>query len=300
LTPFYAALTRRPRLSYTLTTDSKSTIEKEGNFMRKPILIAAGAAAALATAAVAVAATFTAGGITTTSATTFKATQPTDVKTRTCTGGDGKQFTITDARYTGTAVFTNPGAPNNVFDGPLAIHARTTVDMSSHLGVVEGDFKINNGDNRLSGRFVGTLDANGALAGFLTGKSHGNKATVLGTLGGTFTTAAGLDAKLGSGASVTPAALLVGPVCKGKPEPPKPAPKPKRFHIEGTLAINGTPTPTSVTVTGKGPTTATCSFDGGSPGLTGFAAGDRVEMACEGVVNNNVTTWYLRELKKHH
>ena len=242
--------------------------------MPKPVLIAAGAAAALATAAVAVAATFTASGITNTTA-TLNTTTATDVKTRTCTGGDGKAFTITDARYAGTADFTNPGLPGNEFDGPLTVHARTTVDSATHLGVVDGSFKVNDGDNRLSGRFTGVVDANGNLSGFLTGK--------LGTV------------------NLTPNAVLVGPVCKGKPkpEPPKPAPNSKRFHIEGTLAINGNP-PTSLTVTAKGPTTATCNLDGSSPALTGFAAGDRVEMACEGVVNNNVTTWYLRELKKHH
>ena len=267
--------------------------------MPKPVLIAAGAAAALATAAVAVAATFTASGITNTTA-TLNTTTATDVKTRTCTGGDGKAFTITDARYAGTADFTNPGLPGNEFDGPLTVHARTTVDSATHLGVVDGSFKVNDGDNRLSGRFTGVVDANGNLSGFLTGKSHGNHATVVGTLGGTFSTATGLTGKLGT-VNLTPNAVLVGPVCKGKPkpEPPKPAPNSKRFHIEGTLAINGNP-PTSLTVTAKGPTTATCNLDGSSPALTGFAAGDRVEMACEGVVNNNVTTWYLRELKKHH
>jgi hypothetical protein len=299
LTPFYAALTRRPRLSYTLTTDSKSKIEKEGNFMRKPVLIAAGAAAALATAAVAVAATFTAGGITNTAA-TLNTTTATDVKTRTCTGGDGKAFTITDARYTGTADFTNPGLPGNEFDGPLAVHARTTVDSATHLGVVDGSFKVNDGDNRLSGRFTGVVDANGNLSGFLTGKSHGNHATVVGTLGGTFSTATGLTGKLGT-TTLNPNAVLVGPVCKGRPEPPKPpkpAPKPQRFHIEGTLAINGNP-PTSVTVTGKGPTTAMCTIDLNSPPLTGFAAGDKVEMACEGT-NATPPAWFLRELKKHH
>ena len=259
--------------------------------MRKAALIAAGALTALTAAAVAIAGGFTASGVSATTA-TLNTTQATDVKTRTCTGGDNKTFTVTDARYTGSADFTNPGSE---FDGPLTIRARTVVDTASKLGVVQGTFKVNDSDTRVSGQFWGTLDASGNISGFLTGGSHGNHATVLGTLGGTFSTGTGLTGKLGT-APLNPMAVVVGPVCRGEAKP-APTPKPKRFEIHGTLSAIGANN-SSVTVTAKGPTTATCNTDASSPSLTGFAVNDQVEMTCEGSVSNNVTTWLLRGLKK--
>src|SRR5262249_33197851 len=123
--------------------DGRLRDEREGGeYMRKAALIAVGAFIALATAAVAMAAVFTASGISTTTA-TLNTTQATDVRTRTCTGGDNKTFTVTDARYTGAADFTNPGSE---FDGPLTIRARTVVDTATKLGVVQGSFKVNDSD----------------------------------------------------------------------------------------------------------------------------------------------------------
>jgi hypothetical protein len=265
--------------------------------MRKTVLIALGAAIALVSTAVAVAAVYTASGVGTTAA-TLATTQATNVSTRSCTGGDGKAFTVTQGRYTGTANFTNPATE---FDGPLTISARTVVEGGSKLGYVEGSFRVRDDDTRLSGWFWGTLDSSGKLAGFLSAGSRGNHARVLGTLSGTFAPATGFvgDGLLGSAPSSAALAVVAGPVCKGeRPKPPKPSPRPKRFEVKGTLAINGNPA-TSVTVTAKGPVTATCTLDGSSPSLTGFASGDRVEMKCEGVVTNNTTTWMLRGLKKH-
>ena len=156
--------------------------------MRKRLLIALGATVALVAAATAYAA-FTATGITGTTA-MLTTTTASDVKTRQCTGGDGKAFTITDAKFTGTAVFTNPvGA----LDGPASFRVKTTVDDTSKLGYVEGSVKVKDDDTDFHGRFVGTLDATGKFAGFLTGDAHkGSKANVLGTLSGTFAGSHGL------------------------------------------------------------------------------------------------------------
>lgn len=257
--------------------------------MRKTVLIGLGAVGALVAAAVGAAAVFTAGGVTATTA-TLNTTQAGDVKTRTCTGADEKTFTVTDGRYTGVADFTNPGSE---FDGPITVRARTIVDTASKLGVVTGTFRIKDDDSSVSGRFTGTLDANGNLNGFLTGASRGNHAAVYGTLGGTFSTATGLTGKLGT-APLTPAAVVVGPICKGKPKQEQ---KPRSVRIEGTIsAIGGTPA--SITLSPKGPVTATCQTDASSPSLSGFEVGTRVQMTCVGIVNGSTTTWTLRELKK--
>jgi hypothetical protein len=266
--------------------------------MRKRLLIALGATVALVAAATAYAA-FTASGISTTAA-TLTTTTANDVKTRQCTGGDGKAFTITDAKFTGTADFSNPAAD---LDGPLSLHAKTTVDDASHLGYVEGSFKVKDADTDLHGRFVGTLDATGKFAGFLTGDAHGgNKANVLGTLSGTFAGNTGFaspGAALGTAPASAALAVIAGPVCKKaeQPKPPKPnppAPKPKKFDIHGTISALGAGPPQTVTVLGKGPTTATCTVDGSSPSIAGFAVNDKVKMKCENISN----TWFLRELKK--
>jgi hypothetical protein len=261
--------------------------------MRKTVLIALGAAIALVSAAVAMAAVYTASGVSATTA-TLATTQATDVKTRTCTGGDGKTFTITSGRYTGTADFTNPATD---LDGPLTISARTTVESGSKLGYVEGSFRVKDDGTRVSGKFWGTLDDGGKLAGFLTGSSRGAHARVLGTLSGTFAPATGFvgNASLGSAPTSAALAVVAGPVCKGKPkpEPPK-TPKPKVSSVSGTVsAVGDGSVGSTITVMTKGPSYATCTRDATSPATTGVTVGTRVEMKCE----NINTTWTLRALK---
>jgi hypothetical protein len=262
--------------------------------MRKRLLIAIGATAALVAAATAYAA-FTASGISTTAATLTTATAS-DVRTRQCTGGDGKAFTITDAKFTGTADFTNPAAD---LDGPLSLRAKTWVDDASKLGVVEGSFKVRDDDTDFHGRFVGTVDGTGKFAGFLTGDAHhGSKVKVLGTLSGTWAGNTGFASpggQLGTAPASAALAVIVGPVCKKQkePKPPKP-PHNKKFDIHGTISAIAPGPPQTVTVLGKGPTTATCTLDGSSPSIAGFAVNDKVKMKCESISN----VWYLRELKK--
>jgi hypothetical protein len=255
--------------------------------MRKAILLAIVSAFVLSATA-AMAAIFTASGVSATTA-TLTTSQAVSVKTRTCTGADGKSFAITSGRYTGAADFNAPAE----LDGPLTLSVQTTVDTASHLGYVEGSFRIKDDDSRLSGKFWGTLDGTGKLAGFLTGGSHGHHARVLGTLSGTWVPATGFSgpASLGSAPTSAAFAVVAGPVCHGKP---KPAPKPKLVEVHGTISAIGT-NPASITVTGKGPTTATCALDPTSPSIAGLAVGNKVEMKCENV--NNV--WTLRKIEKH-
>ena len=273
--------------------------------MRKTLIIAAGAAVALVAAAVAMAAVFTATGVSATTA-TLTTDKFSDVTTRTCTGADNKSFAITHGHYTGMADFTTPATE---LDGPLTIHARTTVDTSAvpgtKLGYVEGSFRIKDDDTRVSGRFWGTLDASGKLAGFLTGSSHGSHAKVLGTLSGTFAPATGFvgSASLGANSSSAALAVVAGPVCKGPKPAPKPAPKPKParpVEVKGDVTGLDTVLPDlSITVTPKKGDPKTCAIDGSSPSTALFPVGTKdVEMKCMWV-GTPTAVLTLRELHKH-
>jgi hypothetical protein len=253
--------------------------------MRKTLIIAGGAVAALVAAAVAVAAVSV--GVSPTTATL--STETYSAKTRTCTGGDGASFAITEGRYVGKADFSTPVSD---LDGSLTISARTTQDTTTtntnaKIGYVEGSFRIKDDDSRVWGRFWGTLDKSNKLSGFLVGESRGNHTKVFGTLNGTFDPTKGFTspATVGSTSASAALAVVAGPVCKD----PKPTPRPKRLEVHGTLAL-GTG---NVSVTRNG-FTATCTVDKDSPSLTGFAKDDKVEMKCE----NPGSGWLLRGLKK--
>lgn len=252
--------------------------------MRKTFLIALGAAVALVGAAVAMAAVFTATGVSTTTA-GFSAAK-TSGSSRSCTGGDGKAFTLTHGRYTGTADFANPTSD---LDGPLRIDAHTTYSTTDGRGYVEGSFRVRDDETRLTGTFTGTLTGT-QLVGFLKASTRGNHARVIGSMSATFDPATGFTSgQVGSASSTAVLAVLAGPACKGKP-----APKPKRVDVHGTLTINSGAVPVTVTVTSKGPTQTTCVL--GTVSTAGLANGDRVHMKCEQATSSD--PWLVKELKK--
>ena len=82
--------------------------------MRKTLIVAIAAAVALATAAIAMAAVYTASG--SAPRPPRSSTDKVSLRSASCTGGDGKAFTITQGRYTGTATFAAPAAE---LSGPL-------------------------------------------------------------------------------------------------------------------------------------------------------------------------------------
>ena len=124
--------------------------------MRKTLIIAIAAAAALAIAAVAMAAVYTASGRHRDDRHVLDR-QGLEVSSASCTGGDGKAFTVTLGHYTGTA--TSP-LRRRTLERPANDHARTTYSTTDGLGWVEGSFRVKNNrhdPNRLNGRFTGTL-----------------------------------------------------------------------------------------------------------------------------------------------
>ena len=258
--------------------------------MRKSLMIALAAAVALVTAAVALAAVFTASGVNAATA-SFSTDKVSPVRSTSCTGADGKAFTVTRGHYSGIATFAAPAA---ALGGALKIDARTTYSTTDGLGYVEGSFRVKGDPGRLlSGRFTGTLKGS-QLVGFLSASSRGHHARVLGNLSATFVPATGFaGGAVGSTSSTAVLAVVAGPVCPR----PKPTPKPRPVAVDGKVSAVGDGTVGStITVTSRGPSTATCTRDAASPATTGFAIGTRVEMKCAYIG----TTWTLREIHAHH
>ncbi len=256
--------------------------------MRRTLIIALGTAVALATAALAFAVVPSVVGVSVATA-TFSTNKIEKSKTRTCTA-DTKTWQITDGHYTGTVTSLNA-----VLAGSLAIHARTTYNTTDKLGYVEGSFRVKDDDSRVRGKFSGTIN-DGKLVGFLTGKSHGNHAKVLGNLSAAF---AGdstnfTDGQLGSGSSAAVLAVVAGPACKG-PKSDKPA---RTVSVKGEVTALPTVAPFTITVTPKKGDAKTCAIGGSSPSTALFPVGTKnVEMKCEWVGTAPAAVLTLSKLK---
>ena len=251
--------------------------------MRRTILIAVGAAVALATAGIALA-TLSAAGVSATTA-TFNAAKERS-ETRTCTG-DGDTYEITNGRYTGKIDFADP---NSDLDGPVTIHARLVRNMSDKIGYVDGWFRIKDDDRRGHGKFVGVVDGDGNVDGFVQGRVNRHYALVLGGLSAKFSNDGGFtEGRLGNGTTSLPA-VLVGRPCKNS----KPAGIAVRLVVKGKVSQLDA---AKITVDPRDKTAAqTCEIKSGtSPSLEGVAVGSEVEMGC-GLVDGKMT---LLKLKKH-
>ena len=256
--------------------------------MRKRLLIALGATAALVVAATAYAA-FTASGI--------------SDHRRDADDDDGDRCQDPPVHRRGRQGVhdhgraSSPAPPTSRSRQPIStaratFHVKTTVDDASHLGYVEGSFKVKDADTDFHGRFVGTLDAAGQVRRLPHGRrpsrqqGEGPRHAERHVRGRPRASRPGRSARNRSASAAL--AVIAGPVCKKakEPKPPKPnppAPHNKRFDIHGTIsAIGGSPVSASPYV-GKGPTTAMCTVDGSSPSTTGFAVNDKVKMKCEQV-----------------
>ncbi|MEO5633881.1 hypothetical protein [Gaiella sp.] len=261
--------------------------------MRRTVTIALGTAAALATAAVAFAVVPAVVGINPATA-TFSTATIEKSKTRSC-AADTKTWEITRGHYTGSVV-----SGNSMLAGSLKIHAKTTYNTTDKLGYVDGSFRIKDDDSRFKGKFAGTIK-DGKLVGFLTGKSHGNHAKVLGNLSADFAGGATnfTNGKIGAESSDAVLAIVAGPVCKseksGKSGKSGKSEKARRIEVKGEISAIGT-SPTTVTVTGKDGS-KTCAIDAGYPIPDGFPVGTKdVEMKCKAIGDSAV--WTLRKLEK--
>ncbi len=174
---------------------------------RKPLAALAASVSALVVAGFALAHGGGPGSVQAASA-TFDAATVTDLHSGTCTGADGT-YTRTKATYTGNA--TSSDARLN---GTLTVRAKTFYNADTNLGVVEGQFRVENADGHTNGKFV-AVDTHGTLDGWLGGRAHGPHAGLFGGFSATFDPTAGFSGgQLGTGSS-TNAAVFVSGHCGG-------------------------------------------------------------------------------------
>lgn len=264
--------------------------------MRRTLTIALGTAAALATAAVAVAVVPAVVGISTAKA-EFSTAAIEKSKTSSCIA-DGDTWQMTHGHYTGTV-----SSDNVILAGPLKIHAKTTYNTTDKLGFVKGSFAVKDVDSNVRGTFVGTI-SDGKLVGYLTAKSRGNHASVLGNLSADFAGGATnfVGGQLGSDSSKAVLAVVTGPACKApKSDKPKDAKdekdeKGKRKHVEveGEVTARADGPPATITVTGK-KGSITCNV-GSYIVPADVTVGTKVEMKCEGA--GEPVVWTVSKLKK--
>ena len=126
---------------------------------------------------------------------TFSATAG-STSTRTCTTSDGKTIVVTDGQYTGTAT------GDADLTGPITLRARSVVNTTDNVGVVNGYFKINIANADDTRAAYSAVYDHGTIAGYATGKAHQSNARLFGNLSATFAAATGFaNGKLGGGTS---------------------------------------------------------------------------------------------------
>jgi hypothetical protein len=147
----------------------------------KKLTIAAIVIATLACAGIAVARDVDGGAQSATAVNaTFTATSVKSVDTHTCTTSTGKTIASTKATYTGTA----SGSPD--LTGAASIAARSTIDTSDGLGVVNGTLKV----GKTEAHFSAVYD-HGALAGTASGHGATPHVQLLANVSATFGTTTG-------------------------------------------------------------------------------------------------------------
>ncbi|HET7129537.1 MAG TPA: hypothetical protein VFJ93_10740 [Gaiellaceae bacterium] len=237
--------------------------------MRKLILATAGLAALVATG-VAVAHGIQGAKTAKAVAATFSASAGT-VTTRTCTTTDGKSISVTDGKYTGTALGDADLA------GAITLRVRSAINTTDKVGTVSGAFRIDVSGRDTTGAFSTVYD-NGGIAGLATGRAHSPGAKIVGNLSAKFDPATGFtEGKVGGGTSGGSAVELGTGSCR----PAKT--HPEHSEARGTATL----TATSITVAGL-----QCNLPGDKAAAINdkFKTGDRVEIRCDFANGANTLT----------
>ena len=204
----------------------------------------------------------------------FTATAVSGSQTRSCTTSDGKTIASTKATYTGTA----SGSPD--LTGATTINARSTIDTTDGLGVVNGTLKV----GKTEAHFSAVYD-HGAIAGTASGHAATPHVQLLANVSATFSATAGFaGGKIGgtSGGS----AVELGPGGCGEAKTPQ-----KTVQADGAITAV---TAGSITV---GSLTCTVPTSLAVTVATSYPVGTRVEISCSNV--GGVKTLVKIDGKKH-
>ncbi len=209
---------------------------------------------------------------------TFAATTVSKTETRTCTTTDAKTIEITNGRWTGTAT------GDADLTGALTVAAKSTINTTDGVGVVEGRIRIDVASGRdTSAGFAAVYD-HGKLAGLAVGSAHEPHARLLANISAAFSTTGGFtDGKVG-GATAGGSAVELGPArCV-------PARAPKE-HSEARGIVSAVSS-SSITVAGL-----TCAVPSElASKVADVKVNDRAEIRCSLVSGTNTL---VRIAKKH-
>ena len=238
--------------------------------MRRLLLVAA-AIAALTAASVAVAEGIEGAKTAKSIAGTFSATSA-NVSTRTCTTSDGKSLSITLARYTGQST----GDPD--LTGPIVLRARSVINTTDNVGVVEGALRIDVASGRDTYATYATVYDHGNVAGLAIGRAHDPSARLVANMSAGFSANGGFTGgKFGGGTSAG-SAVELGPGRCGTKAPAE------KSEARGTISALSS---SSLTVAGL-----TCAIpsDKSAAVNSHFKVGDRAEIHCALMNGTNTLT----------
>jgi hypothetical protein len=202
---------------------------------------------------------------------TFAATAASS-NTRTCTTAEGKVLTVTSGRYTGTAA----GDPD--LAGPITLTARSTVNTTDGVGVVEGQLRIDAAGRNTWAGYTAVYD-HGNIAGVAIGRAHDPHAKLIANLSAAFNAATGFTSgKLGGGTTGGGAVELGPGSCKSSTTPHE------KTAARGSISALSA---SSITVAGL-----TCAIpaDKSSEVNAKFKVSDIAEIRCEFANNQNTLT----------
>jgi hypothetical protein len=201
--------------------------------------------------------------------------------TRTCTTTDGKTIVVTDGKYTGAAT------GDADLTGAITLRARSVVNTTDNVGVVNGNFSIDVASGRKTQASYSAVYDGTTIAGLAVGKAHQPNARLVANLSATFAAATGFtNGKLGGGTAGGAAVELGAGSCKPSHTTPE------KSEARGTIS---TLTTDSITVAGL-----TCAVPAVQSAAVNakFKQGDVAEIKCALVSGTNTLTRI--EGKGHH
>jgi hypothetical protein len=238
--------------------------------MRRLLLVAA-AIAALTAVSVAVADGIEGAKTAKSVVGTFAATSA-NVSTRTCTTSDGKSLAITNARYAGQST------GDADLTGPITLRARSIINTTDNVGVVEGALRIDVAPGRDTYATYATVYDHGNVAGLAIGRAHDPSARLVANVSAGFSANGGFTGGKFGGGTSPGSAVELGP---GKCGAQAPA---EKSEARGTISALSS---SSITVAGL-----TCAIpaDKSADVNAHFKVNDHAEIHCTLTNGTNTLT----------